>query len=278
MRRVFGLNVLLLTMGMSHSAFAVKFEAFETAASAAAHGWAAVGNGLDSQIVGWSNSNDAGGAAGEAQVDVKRGALASYADSNLGMVINGSGGFSIAGKLNVVTLVEVPDLGNPPILGFFNSSSQYLGLMFRGDFDELGSDLSWGLRFSTTGDGIRISSGGDASRKIMLGTPHDFSLVYDPAVGSFGTLTVSVSGAGDPIVHALSETNRDLLNGAAFNMVGVIKSATGADANGINLRLDDLTYTGVPVPEPSSLVTGFIGLAALAAIVWRKRDRGWALN
>jgi hypothetical protein len=179
------------------------------------------------------------------------------------------------GKLNLVGLVGTPDLGNPPILGFFSSASQYLGIHFRGDFDDLGSDLAWGLRFETTGDGIRVNSGGDATRKIAVGVPRTFLLSYDPTIGSFGTIHAEVSGAGAAIDHALSEGNRDLLNGMSFNMAGLIKTATGTNVNSVNLRLDDLNYTGVPVPEPA---TQILALALLVGVATFRRQARLTIN
>ena len=241
-------------------ASAAKFETFDSAVSASANGWTIIGTGVDGQTAGWIDSSSAGGVAGEAQFDARRGASLSYADSNLGVTINGNGGFSMSGKLNLVDLVGTPDLGNPPVLGFFSSTSQYLGIHFRGDFDDLGSDLAWGLRFETTGDGIRINSGGDATRKIAVGVPRTFLLSYDPSIGTYGTVHAEVSGAGAAIDSALSEGNRDLLNGMAFNLAGLIKSSTGANVNGVNLRLDDLNYTGVAVPEPATFAITMLSL------------------
>lgn len=260
-------SVVMVLLGFSPQLLqAAKLESFNSAASAAANGWTAVGNGVDGQAAGWIETSSAGGAAGEAQFDVLRGGLVSYADGNLGLTVNGTGGFSMSGKLNLVGLVNTPDLGNPPVLGFFSSATQFVGITFRGDFDDLGSDLAWGLRFSTTGDGLRINDGGDASRKIGIGVPRTFSLNYDPMIGAFGTITAEISGAGAPITHALSEGNRDLLNGVSFNLAGLIKSATGANANGINLRLDDLEYTGVPaIPEPTTIIMALILVVAAGA-------------
>ena len=255
-------------------AMAAKYESFDSAASSAAHGWSAVGNGVDDQTVGWSATNAAGGAVGEAQFSVKRGVQASYADGNLGLTLNGNGAFSMTGKLTVAALSGTPDTGNPPALGFFSSATEFIGITFRGDFDDLGNDLAWGLRFATTGDGLRIASGGDASRKLSLNVPRTFSLSYDPAAGAFGVVTAEVSGAGSPIVSALSEGNRDLLNGVAFSSAGLIKQAVGAAPNGMDLRLDDLTYTGNAIPEPTTLTISLLGLASSMRLARRvHRDK-----
>src|SRR5262245_35886316 len=95
-----------------------KTESFDTAASAAADGWVAAGSGVDGQTAGQIATNAAGGAPGEAQFDVFRGAELSYLDTNLGMVINGNGGFSMTGKLNFIGQTSIPDLGFHPVVGF----------------------------------------------------------------------------------------------------------------------------------------------------------------
>jgi hypothetical protein len=284
MRRCFVTAWVICSVLSIESASAAKVETFDSAASAAAHGWSVVGTGLDGQTAGWIGSSDAGGSPGEAQFDVRRGASVLYADSNLGVTINGIGGFSMSGKLNLVGLVGTPDLGNPPILGFFTSPTQFLGIHLRGDFDDLGSDLAWGVRFATTGDGLRINAGGDATRKIGVGVPRTFLLSYDPSLGPFGTIHAEVSGAGAAIDSALSETNRDLLNGVALNLAGLIKSSTGANTNGINLRVDDLNYTGVAVPEPAtplvamSLVVGVAIFRSRARSNEQPSDDGYAVK
>jgi hypothetical protein len=53
--------VLLLFCGIGGPLYAAKTESFDPAGSAAANGWMAVGDGLDGQTVGWSNSAGAGG-------------------------------------------------------------------------------------------------------------------------------------------------------------------------------------------------------------------------
>ena len=242
------------TATLASVAQADKTQTFDSAASAAAGGWVATGNGLDGQLAGFINENQAGGTPGEAQFSVFRGAELSYLDTNLGMVVNGNGGFSMTGKLNYVANTEVPDLGFHPILGFSSSPSDYIGIMFRGDVDDLQSDLAWGLRFENSGDGIRVNAGGDFTRIITQGVPRTFSLVYDPNDGSFGTITASVSGAGNAIVHSLSDTNRTLLSEAMYMRFGIIHHATAVDqGHGEELRFDDLTYTGVPTTPPAGV-------------------------
>lgn len=254
------------------SALADKTQTFNSAASAAAAGWVASGSGVDGQTAGFIATNDAGGAAaGEAQFDVFRGAELSYLDTNLGLVINGTGGFSMTGKVNLTSVVNVPDLGFHPFIGFSSGPSDYLGIMFRGDPDDLGTEVSWGLRFENTGDGIRINSGGDFSRVMSVNTPRTFSMVFDPNAGTNGEITVSVSDAGNPIVHALSATNRFLLEQASYTRFGMLHQANGPNPNGQLLRFDDLTYTGteVIVPNVNGDYSGNLVVDAADYTVWR---------
>jgi hypothetical protein len=254
------------------TAKADKTQTFDSAASAAAGGWVATGSGTDNQVAGFINENLAGGAPGEAQFDVFRGAELSYLDTNLGMVVNGNGGFSMTGKLNYIGNTAVPDLGFHPILGFSSGPNDYIGIMFRGDVDDLQDGLAWGLRFENTGDGIRVNGGGDFSRVMAQNVPRTFSLVYDPNAGSFGTITASVSDAGNQIVHNLSETNRNLLNAASYTRFGIMHHATAVDlGHGEKLRFDDLTYTGVqntPVGVPGDY-NGNLVVDAADYVLWR---------
>jgi hypothetical protein len=253
----------LLFVAAAGQAAAALTETFDSAASAAANGWVATGNGVDGQVVGWINTNEAGGIAGEAQYDVKRGGETSYLDTTLDATLNGNVGFSASGNLNVVGLIGTPDLGNPPVLGFQSSPTDFLGIFFRGDADDLGPDLAWGLRFVTSSDGIRMQGGGDASRKIGTNVARTFALAYDPNAGTYGTVTASITGAGAPISIALNESQRDFLNAVSYNGFGLSHPATGPNIHTIQLRLDNLTY-GV-IPEPSSLAMQGVLLVAFAA-------------
>jgi hypothetical protein len=230
-----------------------KTETFDSAASAAAHGWTATGSGVDAQIAGWIETNDAGGAApGEAQYDVARGAELGYFDANIGMTVGAGTAFSATGKLNYFGKgAGVPDTGFPPILGFFGSSGEFVGIFFRGDEADLGDDLSWGLRWRTdeAGDDLRASLGGDFSRILTQGQSYDFSLAYDPTEGAFGSITASVAGAGGEIKYFISEGRSPSMTATALDKFGFIKIGNAPDPDhAIQLRMDDVTYTGVASP------------------------------
>jgi len=272
MRKLVTGMVLLLMAGFVSSAGAAIIETFDSAASAAANGWVAVGNGVDGQVVGWIDSDDAGGVAGEAQYDASRGGETSYADTTLGLTINGttSGGFTMSGLLNLLAIGDGGDTGAPPILGFFSGPSDYLGIMFRSE-----GALNWGVRGTNTDDGIYINAGGEPDRNLALNVSRTFSLTYDPSGGTDGTITASVSDAGDPIVINLDSGQRSVLDAAAYDKLGIQKPGNDADENSyVHLRLDNLSYTGVgaEVPEPSSLVAvAMFGMVALGLRASRPR-------
>jgi hypothetical protein len=252
--------LLSLLMGVVSTANAALIsESFDSAASAAANGWVAMGNGVDGQVVGWVNDNQAGGVAGEGQYNVSRGAETRYADTTLGMTINGntSGGFTMSGLLNITAIGAGGDTGVPPILGFFSSPSDYLGIMFRNE-----GALNWGIRMVTTGDGIVLGDGGGPDRNLALNTSRTFSMTFDPTLGADGTITAAVSDAGAPLSYALSPLQRALLNSMSFNNFGLIKQSNGANPDEfVQLRIDNVSYTGVPEPSTLTLVM-LLGTAA----------------
>jgi hypothetical protein len=225
-----------------------KTETFDSAASAAANGWTATGSGVDAQIAGWIDTNDAGGAApGEAQYDVARGAELGYFDANIGMTVGAGTAFSATGKLNYFGRAAGADTGFPPNLGFFGTAGEFIGIFFRSDGD-IGGGVAWGLRWATdeTGNDLRFNAGGDFSRILTLGQPYEFSLAYDPAEGSFGSITASVTGAGDEIKYFISEGRADNMTSTTLDKFGFIKTGNGPDPNdAMQLRMDDVTYTGV---------------------------------
>jgi hypothetical protein len=228
--------------------YADKTETFDSAASAMSHGWTATGSGGGGGTVGWINTNDSGGAgAGELQFDVNRGPELAYLDTNLGMTINGSMPFSMTGKLNYLGNAnspnDNPDVGFPPILGFSTTVNDYVGIMFRSDEDVFPHQLAWGIRLeSDPAGGIQFNSGGDESRIMAPNVPRTFSLAYDPTEGSFGTIRASVSDAGGPVARFLTQGERNLLN---YTRAGIAKRGNAVGLDGFQLRLDDLTYTGM---------------------------------
>jgi hypothetical protein len=174
-----------------------------------------------------------------------------YADTTLGMVINGIGGFSMTGRLNLTGVVG-GDTGFPPNIGFFSTPSDYVAIMFRAE-----AGVNWGLRFETTANGIIVGQGGEPSRKLTVGTSYPFTLSYDPSEGAFGTIRAQVIGAGPEIVHALPEAHRNVLNVVAFDKAGFFKRGNAFENESLQLRADNLNYTGVPEP------TTFVGCLML---------------
>jgi hypothetical protein len=265
--------IILIGLMSSQPARAVKTEAFDTAASAAANGWSIVGSGAGGGTAGWVGTSAAGGAAaGEAQFDPNRGPEISYLDTNLGMTINGSAPWSFAGKLAWLGDGDFSDAdtGIPPVVGFSSDANNFIGFILRAD----GHYPAWGLRYLKNG-AIVYGAGGDENRLLPFGTPTTFSMGYDPNEGNFGTLRVSFGlnffGVVPPdIVWTLTSEQRSSLEAEAYTRAGFFKPTTDVGDSGLELRFDDLTYTGLGAS--AGLPGDFNGNHVVDAadyIVWR---------
>ena len=96
------------------------------------------------------------------------------------------------------------------------------------------------------------------------GTPHDWSLDYDPAANEgLGRITLNLDGQLTTL--DLEADHRAI--GAHFDRFGMI--TTHVDGNGQTVYFDDLTYT-IAVPEPS-VAWMMLGAAALRARVRNPR-------
>jgi hypothetical protein len=240
--------VLLIGLIAGQSARADKFETFDSAESAAANGWSASGSGGGGGTAGWVGTNLAGGAApGEAQFDPNRGPALSYLDTNLGMTINGSIPWNFSGTIAWIGNGDFQDAdtGTAPVIGFSSDDNNYVGFVLRAD----GTYPSWQVRYVKGGE-IQFVEGGNDNHLLPFETPTTFSMGYNPNEGEFGTLKVSFSlnffGQVPPeIVWALNAEQRLSLEAEAYTRAGFFKVGNGIDNSGMELRLDDLTYTGV---------------------------------
>ena len=270
---VFGFVVVLcLSTAVSASA-ALITETFDTQQSADDHGWTQSGNGDGGQIIGFSNTNVAGGDAGEGRaLFYKTTTRPYYADTDLGGTLPLDAPFSASGKFDVAGQFE-PDTG--AFLGFFNplDNSQF-GIIFT---DINTTEQTWGLRILTPDGVTQRTTVLNTSHIITPNTDRTFNIEWDPNGGSGespdGMFSATISGAGDPWTIELTSAERAILDSAGFalNAFGLNKPASGVTRNKwVDFRIDDLTYS--VVPEPGSLVLFITG--ALGLIMWclRRRD------
>lgn len=262
-------NGFVLSAGGDHhraATLAITFtETFDSAASTASHGWATFNDGVNGNTVGWSNSNDAGGALGEAMGNFRRSSQRVYYGTDLVNATVPSMAFEASGKLNVTSVTGNGDHGHGAWISFFSSSSDaQVGILFNNSPSAF--DSAWGLGIRDSNNGVIAQAGLDGSRVISLGVPRTFSWQWDPlANAGNGALSGSVSGAGSPLTINLTPAQRASFDALRFDRFGLNLPAINNAGTGSDLRIDDATFT---IPEPASVT--LLGLGGL--LLWRRRN------
>jgi hypothetical protein len=214
-------------------------ETFDSAESTAANGWTASGNEANGNNFGWSNSNEAGGTAGEAGGFFARStAYGSYADTSGGTLsrthtLNMSGSF----RLRNGYLFE-----GKFYIGFFDPASLVSGQApanFVGiSFAEPEADPEDPF----LGTALVIGNGGSDSGVINL--PQDTTLAFNL------TWTGSPDGSGT-LTGTLAGTDIGTMNVAAgsanFTAFGLLGGGNSYDLSYLTTEayFDNLTYTKV---------------------------------
>jgi hypothetical protein len=236
------LAVAILLLGTGHSVDAAS-EDFSSDP-----GWDENGNHDGDQDFGWSNTNNAGGTAGEIGGDIIRTPLAWYAqeitpidaattslDASGSVILSGSGNF---------------------LMGWFDSTSA------------AGGGLNWApsnfLGFRSDDNSLYVfadgGGGGFASGVTSGGSgPTTFNISYDHTSGEL----TATSGQGGSASRNIGSAS-NLGNLDRFGMLNLY--IDGNDAGG-TIFVDDVTFTGeaVVIPEPSSIVLLAFGCLALVA-------------
>lgn len=226
----------------------VAGETFDTAHGALAEGWLAMNDGVQSNIVGFSNTNDAGGAAaGEGQGHLRRSSVkAHYADMALGGEVSTGSGFAASGKLDV-TSVGSPDFGAGAYLGYFNPiDDSRFGVIFNNS----GANLTWGLRIVTPANSIIAATGLDGGHVISPNTDRTFAFTWDPDNGN-GQLTGWISGAGAAQTINLTAGQRAALDAAGFSLrafgLNLPSGGSSSPGNNADFRIDEVSYTAAAI-------------------------------
>jgi hypothetical protein len=220
------------------------------------------------QNFGFSNTNFAGGTAGEAGGTFARTQSAdAYADIDL---TGGAGDFdrtknlALSGKFTI-TGSSNPD--NSVFVGYLNDnlgvgSLQFVGLII---LDPSGPNFrgeAW----------IRDAAGNNFRSNVVglpLNTDFTFSLTYAANLDGSGTLSGTIAGTAVTISAGASTDPFDKFGiGAGFN---------GSDDASLTMDVffDDLTYDiyTAPVPEPAGLTLAIIGMVAVVGGARRSRAR-----
>ena len=158
-------------------------------------------------------------------------------------------------------------------IGFFNPSGTWFNV--RDAYAEsMGIKIIDGKRF-VFGLGAN-GSGADAPNTLALNVTYKFDMSYDPVGGGAGTglLTgkVFLADGTTPVGSTHTVTIATAATNWAINAFGMTPQGTpGPATTGADLFVDNLTYEGTIIPEPSSL--GLLAAGLLGLLASRRRTR-----
>lgn len=227
-------------------------------------GWTSFNLPNDGNDFGFRNSNYAGGDAGEVGGLFSRTDEVSwYGDDNVG-VLGEDDAIQASGLMNIRS-VEA-GYNNNTHVGHFDSDglSTFVinGIGFQVLEQNSTSPFSFRIFYTigSTEDFLFEINGVDESR--------NWSYLYDPNDGDFGSLTVSISGAGgDTAKRFLTAGQRASIGN--LNVFGLAEMDNSyAELPQAEIYVDDVTYTVVPIPPTMIL---FLSGASLLLGMQRRR-------
>jgi hypothetical protein len=261
-------GVLIAILGSTGTAFGAE-QVTETFTNDTDLYWDSLNNRATPQNYGWSNTNNAAGAAaGEFGGSVYRSTTPNFYGFDVG-TISPNEAWSFSGTLRSNT-------GDGALyLGYFRGASSYSGPSpapgdannFMGIFLNDGREVYSRIWSKNSNSDHRRA----AALDVVPGTVNSFGVTYDPLGGpsGFGQMVLTVHG--DSFTHNLDNGWKGILD--EFTHFGVYPVNTSSPDPSI-IYLDDLTFSSenpIPVvPEPASV--GVLGLAAL--LFGRRRARG----
>lgn len=224
------------------------------------------------QDFGFSNTNYAGGTAGEIGGIFNRyrhAAAAYYA------VAVGNLDLSQPFEMNWSSEAARYFYGNQGngntdqglLLGFFNrttgSRSPWPVRPFLG-FEVADNSLYTNMAFAS-GGAVESYVGAFPVNASHVGT---LRLLYDPSAESYGALKVELDGTISTLALTAAQRN----SGVTFDTFGfvTIPASSASSAASMDFYVDNLSVTS-SVPEPSALTLASAGLVGLLAYAWRKR-------
>jgi len=213
-------------------------------------GWTLVGSGANGNNFGYRTSANAGGSAGEAGGRFTRSTFVrTYADTS-GISLSLDAVFAAQGRFNF-TNDNAPDFGPALQVGHFSGSGlASVGVSFNNNNT---GTLHWQASVRLD-DGTNIIS--PPSIPLLSNVPRTWSYDWNPTGGTgSGRLTVTLSGinGGGTDIIDLTPAQRAVgvtLDGFGFNGESATSSNSGLLAD---IFIDDVTYSVIPVPEPSSV-------------------------
>jgi hypothetical protein len=228
-------------------------------------GWESLNNRVG-QDYGWSNSNNAGGAAtGELGGSVFRSTTPNFYGFNVG-TISPNEAWSFSGKLRSNAAEGAL------YLGYFRGASSYSGPSpapgdannFMGIFLNDGREIYTRIWSKNSNSDPRRA----AALDLTLGAVNTFSMTYDPLGGPSGFGQMNLTINGNSFAHNLDNGWKGILD--EFTHFGVFPVNTASPSPSI-IYLDDVTFSSEnAVPEPASL--GLLGVGVVLAMRRARRD------
>ena len=233
-------------------------------------GWTTVNLPSDGNDFGYRNSNFAGGNAGEIGGFVSQTDEISWYGDDTIQPLTGDDAISASGLLNIRSVEN--GFNHNILIGHFDNDaflppepSQFNAIGLQVLENNNSPPYSFRIVYAagTGAAELFVVTGVDESRT--------WSYDYDPYDGSFGSLTISVSGAGGTTAtHFLTSAERNSIGDLdTFGLAA--KAERFAAAPRMQFYVDNSIYT---VPEPSTFVLAALGLLSLLAYTWRRRRRG----
>ncbi len=129
--------------------------------------------------------------------------------------------------------------------------------------EDPGGSARTGFWYATGSGQTLYQLGGEADSESLLQTRLDYSLTWESMDSGKTAISLSV-GAGGTSWADVSTTLEGI---QGVNAIGILVDGTSHESH--PLRVDNLSVTGVIVPEPGTLSLVVLGTAAIAA--WRRR-------
>jgi len=261
-------------------------QTFDTAASAAAGGWTLQNGTTGGNNFGFSNTSNAGGAAGEAGGTFQRPGNIGYYSDLTGVNLNIFETFQVSGLLKL-TKATSPATDNTLVFGYWDTTKNvvssvdpnsptvldnFVGLNYRAFDGNLRANVFGGDYGGYNGSG---GDAGLAKETAIADGNYTFSFTvnnagFTPGVGQFqyAQITLTLSNTATAAVTTLYNALNPLQNRTnrvldAFGFVQV--NATSDTGNPLTMFVDDLIYS---VPEPT--VVALLSLGPLL-VWWRRR-------
>jgi hypothetical protein len=243
------LSASAVCLSLSASAFGVQ----QTEDFTVDPGWTGVGN----TAYGFSNTNNAGGTAGEAggAVPSRTTDITYYADTTLGGGLTQLDSFTATGRF---TISPRTDFDGGFAIGYFDSTGT-VNAGQDGHFIE--------------GAYMRVLDGGGSGYRVMAslsgqrsatdvinidgGVDYLFGLIYEPTGGGPTTarLTVEIRDAANPgTVLDTAIIDQPNNAGHVYDAFGIQTGDFNREAPSSNAFIDDLNYTVVPEPFGGALL------------------------